>query len=90
MKKHISVTLIGMTVFGLLWTADLAVGGISYGEKIEEARGNGRPSNAKKEDENPVMVQYQVGDTSDFYTHKAKESKENSSSEWDQWDGEEE
>ena len=66
------------------------VSATTYNELMKRAAGDGKPAQMKTEEETPVMVSYEIGDTSSFYTDEkqAKYSDEEEDSEWDDWDSE--
>ncbi len=57
----------------------------TYHKRIEKARGNQKNADVKKEEEKPVMVKYQVGDTSSFFSETDSPLSQDGSSEWDEW-----
>lgn len=57
-----------------------------YEDIIEDARGKKKPATEEKKEEQPVQVQYSVGDTSSFFSDSNSPVSTSKSSEWDEWD----
>lgn len=73
-------------VFLLPWQSAEAT---TYNELMKRATSGEKPASAKAEEESPVMVNYEVGDTSGFYTQSEKFSDLEEEEESDSWELEE-
>lgn len=59
----------------------------TYQEIIKQAEGSGKPADIGSKEEEPVLVSYQVGDTSSFLTGADKTFSSSEESEWEEdWD----
>lgn len=63
-------------------------GATTYNELLKRAATEEKPVQVKTDEENPVLVSYEVGDTSDFYTQKDKSPFVDDESEWEDWETE--
>lgn len=61
----------------------------TYNDFMRNSQTNEKPAQIKAEGEAPVLVSYEVGDTSSFYTGPEKSAFFEDNSEWDDSDGEE-
>lgn len=61
----------------------------TYSELMKRALTEEKPAQVNTEEESPVLVRYEIGDTSNFFTTEGKAATDEEESEWEEWDEEE-
>ncbi|MBI4970270.1 MAG: hypothetical protein HZC17_00300 [Candidatus Omnitrophica bacterium] len=64
------------------------VSATTYREVMKRSHSDEKSAQANHEEESPVLVNYEVGDTSNFYTSRDKTSMPGEESEWEDLDAE--
>ena len=89
--RTVCVKVLKQLMFGI-FLASLSTGAIlrtayadTYHDLLKHAAGDGKSAQTKGDDESPVMVTYEVGDTAGFLTKPGGEASSVETEESDDW-----
>ena len=58
----------------------------TYNDMLKRAAGEAKSAQGKSNEDSPVLVTYEVGDTGGFFSHSDDNSDENSDADWVEWE----